>query len=43
MIAQIFNPTPKLATPTGTLTNEPNAENEAQPVTIETKISKYST
>ena len=42
MIAQIFNPTAKLVIPTGTQTNEANAEKETQ-VTAEAKISKCST
>ena len=32
-------PATELAIPTGTLTNEANAEIETQPVTIEVKIS----
>ena len=43
MIAQMFNPTTELVILTGTQTNEANAEIETQPVTVETKISKYST
>ena len=42
VIAQIFNPTAELAIPTGTSTNEANAEIETQPLTaeIKTKCSK---
>ena len=43
MIAQMFNPTAELVIPTGTETNETNAETETQPVSVGTKISKYST
>ena len=43
MITQIFNPTAELAILRGTQTNEENAKIETQPVTIETKISKFST
>ena len=43
MIAQIFIPTSELVIPTVIATNEPNAESETQPVTVETKISKCST
>ena len=39
----MFIPAAELAVPTGTQTNEGNAEIETKPVTIETKISKYST
>ena len=42
MIAQIFVSTTELLTPTGTQTNEANEEIETQPVTDETKISKFS-
>ena len=40
MIAQIFIPTAKLEIPTGTPTNEANAEIETQPLTAETKARK---
>ena len=40
VIAQSFIPTAELVIPTGTQTNEANAEIETQPVTVETKISK---
>ena len=40
--AQIFLPTVELVIPTGSQTNEANAEIETQPVTFETKISKCS-
>ena len=43
MIAQIFIHTAELVIPTGTPTNEANAEIETQPVTVETKIRKFST
>ena len=43
MIAQIFVPIAKLVIPTGTKTNEANAEIQTQPVTVETKTSKFST
>ena len=43
MITQIFNPTAELVIPIGTRNNEANAEIETQPVTVETKISKFST
>ena len=43
MIAQIFNSTAELVIPTGTQTNETNAEIESQPVIFEAKISKFST
>ena len=39
-ITQIFNPTAEVLTPTGTATNEVNAEIETQPVIVEPKISK---
>ena len=42
MISQIFIPTAELVIPTGTQTNEANAEIETQPVTVETKISNSS-
>ena len=38
--AQIFNPNAKLEMPTGTPTNEANAEIETYPLTAETKIRK---
>ena len=38
VVAQIFIPTAELVISTGTQTNEANAEIEAQPVTVETKI-----
>ena len=37
-IAKIFNPTAELVMPTGTQTNETNAEIKTQPVTVEAKI-----
>ena len=40
VIAQIFNPTAELAIPTGTLTNEANAEIETLPLTAEMKTIK---
>ena len=40
MISQIFNPTAEILIPTGTQTNETNAEIETQLVTVETKIRK---
>ena len=43
MIAQIFIHTAELVIPTGTQTNDANAEIETQPVTVETKISNCST
>ena len=43
VIAQIFNPTVELVIPTGTETNEVNAEIEIQVVTAEVKISNCST
>ena len=39
---QIFIATAELAIPTGILTKEAKAELETHPVTVETKISKYS-
>ena len=38
----MFNPNAELIIPTGTQANEANAEIEMQPVTVETKISKFS-
>ena len=38
VIAQIFIPTAELVMPTGTLTDEVNAENEAHPLEEENKI-----
>ena len=38
MIAQVFNPTAELAIPTGTLTNEANAETETYPLTAESNV-----
>ena len=43
MISQIFISTADLVMPTGTQTNEENAEIETQQVTVQTKISKCST
>ena len=43
MIAQVFVPTAEFIIPTGTQTNQANAEIETQPVFVEVKISKYST
>ena len=39
----MFIPTAELVIPTGTQTNESNAEIETQPVTVEVRISKCST
>ena len=43
VITQIFVPTAKLVMSAGIATNEANAENKTQPVTVEARISKYST
>ena len=43
MIAQIFIPIAEPVIPTEIQTNEPNAEIETQPVTIEARINKFST
>ena len=43
MIAQVFVPTAEFIIPTGTQTNQANAEIETQPVFVEVKISKCST
>ena len=43
VIAHIFISTAELVIPTGTQTNEADAEIETQPVTFETKITKCST
>ena len=43
VVTQIFIPTAELVIPTGTQTNEANTKNETQPVTVEARISKYST
>ena len=43
VIAQIFVPTAELLIPTGTQTNEASAEIEMEPVTVEARISKFST
>ena len=43
MIPQVLIPTAELVIPTGTKTNEANAEIETQPVIVETKISQCST
>ena len=43
MIAQMLNPTAELEMPTGKQTYEANAEIETQPVTVEYRISKFST
>ena len=43
VVTQSFSPTAELVIPTGTQTNEANTENETQPVTVEARISKYST
>ena len=43
VITQIFITTAELFIPTGTQPNDRNAEIEMEPVTVETKISKYST
>ena len=42
VIAHIFIPTVELVIPTGTETDETNAEIETQPVIFEAKISKCS-
>ena len=42
VIAQSFSPTAELVIPTSTQTNKANTEIERQPVTVETKISKFS-
>ena len=42
MIAQMFIPTAVLVIPTGTKTNDANAEIETQPVTVEDRINKFS-
>ena len=43
VIVHIFIPTAELAIPTGTQTNEANAENQTQLVYVGTKLSKCST
>ena len=43
VIAQIFIPAAELAIPTGTQTNEANAETETQQATVEDKTSKRFT
>ena len=43
MIVQIFIPNKELVIPTGTQTNEANAEIETQTVTVEARRSKFST
>ena len=43
VIAQSFIPAAELAIPTGTQTNETNAETETQPATVEDKTSKRFT
>ena len=43
MIAQMFVPTAEVVIPTGTQSNEANAEIETQPATVEHRISKFST
>ena len=43
VIAQIFVPTAELLIPTGLQTNEASAEIEMEPVTVEARISKFST
>ena len=40
VITQILNPTAEIVIPTGTATNEVNAEIETQPLIVEPKISK---
>ena len=42
VIVLIFIPTAELVIPVGTQTNEANAGNETEPVTVETKISECS-
>ena len=39
----MFIPTAELVIPTGTQTNEANAEIETQPVFVETRLNKCST
>ena len=41
MIAQMFNPTAELVIPTGTQSNEANADIEMQPVTVKRKHIFY--
>ena len=43
VIAQVFIPSAELVTPTGTQTNEANAEIQTQPLIYETKLSKCLT
>ena len=43
MIVKMFNPTVELLISTGIQTNEAYADIEAQPVTVEGRISKCST
>ena len=43
VIEQIFILTAELVIPTGTKTNEANAEIQMQAVTVETRINKFST
>ena len=43
MITQMFNPTADFAIPAGTQTNETDAEIETEPLTLQTKRSKFST
>ena len=43
VIVHIFIPTAEFTVPTGTQTNEANAENQTQPVYVGTKLSKCST
>ena len=42
MIPQIFIPTAELVIPTGTQTNEVNAETKTQLVIVEAKINKHN-
>ena len=42
-MAQMFYPTAELVIPILISTNEANAETETQPVTVEERISKFST
>ena len=43
MVAQIFNPIAEIVIPTGTQTNDANAEIKTQLVIVEDRISKFST
>ena len=43
IMAQMFHPTAELVIPILISSNEANAETETQPVTVEERISKFST